>query len=124
MLTSGMESGGVWVALSGRSMEPTYASGDRLFVEPIAPSRALRPGEIVVARRGERLVAHRLLGFSGALAITKGDACPRADPPIAINGLIGRVVGVRRRPMPVMMMRRIVRRLRSFTRTPAGGNHE
>src|SRR5206468_7959222 len=94
MLTSGVESGGTWVALAGRSMEPTYAAGDRLLVEPITRSRAVRPGEVVVARRGERLVAHRLVRFSGPLAVTKGDACPHADPPIPIGGLIGRVIGV------------------------------
>jgi signal peptidase I len=106
-------------------MEPTFAAGDRLLVAPIAQRPgALRPGEVVVARRGERLVAHRLVGFSGALAITQGDACPRTDPPIPIGGLIGRVVGARRRPGPVMMMRRLVRRLRSFPKIRSGGNHE
>jgi signal peptidase I len=125
MLTSGMEPGGTWVALAGRSMEPTFAAGDRLLVAPIARwSGALRPGEVVVARRGERLVAHRLVGFSGPLVITQGDACPRTDPPIPIEGVIGRVVGVRRRPGPVMMVRRLVRRLRSFPGTTSGGSHE
>ena len=113
MLTSGMEPGGTWVAVAGRSMEPTYAPGDRLLVEPVSRSRAIRPGEVVIARRGERLVAHRLVSFSGPLAITRGDACPHADPPIPVGLLIGRVVGVRRRPEPVMMARRLLRRLRS-----------
>jgi signal peptidase I len=93
-------------------MEPTYSEGDWLLLEPIAAGTPVRPGEVVVARRGPLLVTHRVVRLADGLLVTQGDSCPRPDPPIAADALLGRVVVVRRSSGFFMRMRRSVRRLR------------
>jgi signal peptidase I len=99
-------------------MEPTYSDGDWVRLEPVAGSRLIRLGEVVVARRGDRLVSHRVVSLRGGLVVTKGDACLHPDPPISIGGLIGRVSSVRRGSGLSSMLRRALRRVRSFSRPP------
>ncbi len=105
-------------------MEPTYADGDWLLVEHVVGSSPVRLGEVVVARRGERLVTHRVVRLQGEFAVTKGDACAHADPPVAIRALLGRVIGVRRKPGLLPRLRRVVRSMRRFVEAPSGGSHE
>src|SRR5688572_12431280 len=50
------------LTLTGSSMAPALRDGDRLRVVPLAGA-APAPGEIVVARRGARLVTHRLVAL-------------------------------------------------------------
>ena len=115
ILTSGAASDSTWILLSGASMEPTYADGDWLLVEPV--TRSVRPGEVVVARRGGRLVTHRVVSLRNGQVVTRGDACAIADPPIAMGGVIGRVIGVRRRSGLGRSSRRLLRRVRRILRT-------
>ena len=73
-------------------MAPALRDGDRLRVVPGGGAI----GEIVVARRGGVLVAHRLVRVERALAITRGDGCRTDDPPVPVSALVGRVVEVER----------------------------
>ena len=87
---------GTWIFLAGSSMEPAYGDGDCLLVKPLAGAESVTPGEVVVARRGGRLVTHRLVELHHGMATTKGDAVPRVDPPVTAASLLGRVVQARR----------------------------
>jgi signal peptidase I len=107
LLSSGAAPGGTWVVVKGGSMEPTYFDGDWLLVEPLAGSRPVRPGEVVVASRDHQLVTHRIVELCSGIAVTRGDACTRVDPPIPAAALLGRVVDVR----PGSGVRRWVRQL-------------
>jgi GNAT superfamily N-acetyltransferase len=93
----------VWLEQRGLSMAPSLAPGDRLLVVPL--DGAPRVGEIVVAERGGRLVAHRLLALDGAQAVTRGDGCADEDPPIAAAELLGRAVRVERSPLRALWRR-------------------
>jgi signal peptidase I len=86
-------------------MAPTLRRGDRLLVTPLMGAPFPRPGEIVLVRRGNRLVAHRLLALKRGIAITRGDASPRPDPPLAFRDLLGRVVRVERSLTPARRLR-------------------
>lgn len=77
-------------------MEPAYTNGDSLLVRTLNGAPPVRPGDVVVARRGERLVTHRIVELRDGMAITKGDASPRTDPPVPLGALLGRVVSARR----------------------------
>lgn len=115
---------GTWVFLEGASMEPAYADGDWLLVRPIAGAPPLSPGEVVVARRGDRLVTHRLVELREGMAITKGDACSSFDPPVPIGALLGRVVAARRdasRFLAYRLVRRLMQRISIASR---GGRNE
>lgn len=68
----------VSVAVSGRSMEPLLAEGDRVDVVRAEPGH-LRPGQIVVFRRGGEVVIHRLLLAREDRFLEKGDAQERGN---------------------------------------------
>lgn len=77
----------LWLEASGESMYPVVPSGSRVLVVP--RRRAARPGDIVLVRRGERLILHRVRSASGESLVTKGDACEAPDPPIVRMRAIG-----------------------------------
>jgi len=79
----------------GDSMYPLIRSGDRLLVEPVAP-RALRRGDVVLARLDRGLTAHRIVRIDGDTITTRGDNCDGDDPPFTPAQLLGRVRAVER----------------------------
>ncbi len=100
LLADALRSGGVaTLRVFGGSMWPWLRSGDVLSVRRKDPAH-IHPGEIVLFLREGRLYAHRVIrriSHSGrAVLITKGDALPRADAPLADDELLGRVFRVRR----------------------------
>lgn len=77
-------------------MAPALHPGDRLRVMPLDGNERVSPGEIVLARRGALLVAHRLVACDGKTAITRGDGNDADDPELPSSALCGRVVEVER----------------------------
>jgi signal peptidase I len=77
-------------------MEPRLFDGDHLRVEPFDVGRRPAVGDIVVFRRGARLVTHRIVSLHGGTALTRGDACARNDLAVPVESLIGRVADIRR----------------------------
>ena len=82
--------------ITGSSMLPLIEHGDSVLIES-GPAGIL-PGHLVVFRKGDGLVGHRLLSkVSGkGLLLTKGDNAFRADPLVAEDEVIGRVIAVQR----------------------------
>ncbi len=85
--------GPVNLKVTGASMAPLLRSGDRVRVRA---HRRYWPGDIVAFRDWDgRLVIHRLLGYrwrAGDIElIARGDASPRADVPIPLARVIGRL---------------------------------
>jgi hypothetical protein len=80
---------------AGHSMTPAIRTGDRLTVEPLGAA-APRLGEVVAGESGGRLVVHRLVGWDHGRAVLRGDCGPMSDPPVAPEGLLGRVVRIER----------------------------
>jgi len=83
--------------VNGRSMTPTICDGDALALA--APT--VREGNIVLFRRGDRLIAHRIVEVVPAAAgtvtvVTRGDASTSCDPPIAADAILATVAGVER----------------------------
>jgi len=78
----------------GRSMRPLIREGMTVHVEPLDPERA-RVGDVIAFTLHGRLVAHRVIGFTGGASgrtlRTKGDARAAADPPVHAGDVIGRV---------------------------------
>jgi signal peptidase I len=85
----------VAVTVRGGSMAPLLADGDQV---EIAPARIYWPGDVLAFRSGDGLIIHRLLGYrrynKRLAAVTRGDAAPRPDSPVALDRLLGRVVRV------------------------------
>jgi Peptidase S24-like len=86
----------------GESMLPALWPGDVVEIES-CPREELRPGEIVLAQRDERLVLHRLLAGSGTAGfVLRGDCVRCADPEYPAGALLGRLVrgAAERRDVP------------------------
>jgi hypothetical protein len=83
----------------GVSMLPTVWPGDLLTVQRAAHDKMV-PGDIVLVMRDSRFVIHRLIEARAdrdSLSwITRGDAMPHNDRPVAASELLGLVVGISR----------------------------
>jgi signal peptidase I len=85
--------------IQGKSMIPIIKEGDVARV--LHDISDLKPGDIVIFRKGWYLIAHRVLlqydDESGRkLYITQGDRSKHPDSPVEECEIIGRVVGVLR----------------------------
>jgi hypothetical protein len=77
--------------VTGWSMLPSVWPGDTLTIERTEPDEVC-DGEIVLIARERRLVAHRLIGRDDKdQMLTRGDAMPALDPPVAAEHVLGRV---------------------------------
>jgi hypothetical protein len=78
--------------IRGESMLPTLWPGDMVEIESCAPED-VRPGEIVLARRDDRLVLHRLVApCTSEGFLLCGDSVPAPDPQYPPEALLGRLV--------------------------------
>jgi|SRR5271169_196528 len=81
----------------GSSMLPAIFPGDVLFVHRESTGN-FRCGDIVLASRGENLVAHRIVRIkqlrNEVSIITRGDSLRDDDPPISGSNCLGRVFRV------------------------------
>lgn len=113
---------------AGHSMTPAIQSGDVLLVEP-APVERLSIGDVVLARAGRHLIAHRIARVGpGPAFLLRDDQTGRDDGWFAAATLLGRVVAVERdgirrsipyRPL-ALLARRQLARLRAGMRALVG----
>src|SRR5262245_25236268 len=95
---------------TGGSMCPAICDGDLITVTPTEKTHLSR-GRIVMYRRHDRLVAHRIVdaaidSVSDELLL-RGDASPVCDPLVDASQVLGEVVSVAR-----SRWRRVVRELK------------
>lgn len=85
-----------WVSVTGTSMLPILAEGDRLLVEHGCSHP--RRGDIIICRWGQGLIAHRILqvsvGAKGNRFLTKGDNTTTLDSVFEESQVIGKALGV------------------------------
>ncbi len=95
-------------------MAPLLKIGDFVQVQPLAGNPP-KPGEILAYQRDGQTVVHRLLAHYPGWLLTKGDRSACADPPVSPEGVIGKVVWVKRRDTlkPVAVTPTLPQRLRS-----------
>lgn len=80
------------IEVLGSSMLPVIQPGDILRVE----AGPVQPGDIIVFTSENSLCAHRLITFSGEMAIARGDGNQRYDAPFPSEQILGRVIDLRR----------------------------
>lgn len=76
------------------SMGPLAREGDAF--ELTAPGRRPRFGDVVAAVAGRAAVMHRVIGRRRGFLILKGDASPRADPPVYVADVLARATALRK----------------------------
>lgn len=77
----------------GCSMWPTIKPGDLVIAVKTGPG-GFHPGDIVIYRRGDVFVSHRVIRIIGDVVITKGDNNPVADDPVPVESVRYRVAAV------------------------------
>ena len=87
--------GEVRLRVTGASMIPTVWPGDVIEVRQCCLT-GLKPGQLVLYRRDETLIAHRIVRIDGDLLVTAGDALLDEDPPVREAEIIGQVVSLLR----------------------------
>ena len=93
----------------GTSMRPAIEDGDLMTVAPVDEA-AIRIGDVVLFRQGQRPIAHRVrrivAGGPGRVALVlRGDANGADDAPIEPAQVLGRVVAIERRRQPDFVSR-------------------
>jgi signal peptidase I len=88
------------IPVSGRSMLPVLQEGDFLLVDHTLQN--VKPGHILVYRRGEDLIAHRIYRIQSSsdgrpIFLTKGDNSIQADKPVMNSEIIGTATAVYRK---------------------------
>src|SRR5581483_11098755 len=81
------------IRVNGHSMMPAIWPGDVLQVES-SEGKVAAIGELVLFKRYERLFAHRVVRRGAGWLVTRGDAVPGCDPPIAESEVLGVVTGI------------------------------
>jgi signal peptidase I len=80
----------------GYSMYPAIKPGSLILIEPLKVKGNPVPGEIVALKRENGIVVHRVMKKvvknSLIYYITRGDSNARADNPVTINKIVGRII--------------------------------
>ncbi|MCU0242850.1 MAG: S24/S26 family peptidase [Vicinamibacteria bacterium] len=85
----------VRLRVAGHSMTPFIRDGDLVTLVPLSGRRPGR-GEVLACLHQGRFVIHRLVGWSGACASTRGDVAPACDDPWAASALLATVARIER----------------------------
>src|ERR1700722_12883371 len=85
--------GKVRLRVTGTSMVPAISHGDFVTVRRTEPSE-WRLGQIIVYRREEKLVVHRIKDVGPDSLIARGDSLPCCDPPVRASEIVGQVVSI------------------------------
>jgi len=83
-------SGLLRLGVTGWSMVPTVWPEDVLTIEKVT-SAGVSAGDLVLFGKEGRFFVHRVVNADCASIQTRGDAMQQLDPPIHIDGLLGRV---------------------------------
>jgi signal peptidase I len=88
----------IWWPFASNSMSPYIKEGDVVLVQHA--SRRFTVGDVVVFRRGEELMAHRVVSVRGrgedTIYRTKGDNLRFFDAPVHRSSVLGMVICIRK----------------------------
>jgi signal peptidase I len=81
--------------VTSRSMDPILRIGDHVLVQSTSPS-LIRCGDLIVTRREDGYLTHRLLTVDERGWHTKGDRNQMADAPVDASIIVGLVIAIER----------------------------
>ena len=84
------------VRVTSTSMAPILQIGDKITVQRTT-SDGFFTGDLILTRRSNDLLTHRLILTDGAQWTTKADNAKVSDPPIEFLDILGRVIAIRRK---------------------------
>ncbi len=93
VIMSGLQSNGqARFRVISNSMLPLIRKDDWVTVSALNPAAAVRFGEIVLFRRQDHFIIHRVIKSSPGQIITKGDNCLSADTGLARAEVLAHVI--------------------------------
>ena len=84
-----------WLRVATGSMWPTIHPGDRVLVKGVSVQE-LPIGSLVVFKRNDELILHRLLGREASKLLTAGDSAKIFDPLVESQDVVGKVIAIKR----------------------------
>lgn len=84
------------VKVGGFSMFPFIRKGDTAIINRV-DFKVLEKGDVVLFRKGNKYIAHRLLKHYGERILTKGDTAEKADEPVKSEDYLGIILQVIRK---------------------------
>jgi signal peptidase I len=81
--------------VTSRSMDPVLRIGDHVLVQSTSPG-LIQCGDLIVTRREDGYLTHRLLTVDEQGWHTKGDRNRMADAPVDASAIVGLVVAIER----------------------------
>lgn len=90
-----LEQGMLRLKVTSQSMSPLLLPGDYVLVKPTS-TEAIRRGDLLVTRREEGYLTHRLIAIDERGWRTKGDQNGQADAPVEVTDIVGLVVAYER----------------------------
>ena len=105
----------IWWSFTGVSMSPYIRDGDMVLVQHSL--RPIRPGDVIVFRRADGFVGHRVLfrrGQTGGMVYrTKGDNLRGFDAPVHQSSVLGRVVRIQKNSKSIKLEKPCIKFLNS-----------
>lgn len=80
----------------GPSMNPAIKDGDLVKILPVHNALRIRPGNIILFRKYDRLLLHRVIKIKGPAIFTAGDASLEGLEKAAAGDIIGKAFSVTR----------------------------
>jgi hypothetical protein len=101
-------------------MRPAIEDGDVITVRRVPPA-SVAPGDIVLYRRLDRPIAHRVAAvvanaIGAVVVVPRGDGKRACDAPVAVEHILGIVVSIKRRTPSTIIDRISTRMARARTR--------
>lgn len=95
-------------SITSSSMWPALKQGDIVFIQGLADSKKeIKVGDIVVYKNEKGFTIHRVIELKENTLITKGDANNIADPAIAYDQLIGKMITIKGKPLRIPYLGRL-----------------
>ena len=81
----------------GKSMRPLIELGDWVCVQPYSNLNQPKIGDIVLIKKLETFLVHRIIQMNEVFFITQGDCSRTIDPPNQSDDILGKVVLIEKR---------------------------
>lgn len=92
----------------GKSMRPLIQRGDWVFIQQFSDSNQPKIGDIVLIKKSETFLVHRIIQMSKKFIITQGDWTRTIDPSNQPDDILGKVVMIEKKNFKVYLANPII----------------
>jgi len=93
----------------GMSMQPIIQRSNWVIIKPYSESNHMKIGDIVLIKKMESFITHRIIQINEKSVITQGDWSSTIDPPNQFDDVLGKVVVIEKKRLVVDLNNPIIR---------------